>query len=156
MQKRKKLTNAVSLELEGFRRPKQAQMKGNIVKMVQEPKSICIDGVGGFYQYYIMQIRKKLTNAVSLELKGFRRPKQTQMKGNIVKMVQELTYIPIDGVGGLYQSYYNANKKKLRNKVSLELEVFRSSKQAQMKGNFVEMVQSTRRIDVVGGFYLFI
>ena len=28
------LTNAVSSELEGFRMPKQAQMKGNIVKVV--------------------------------------------------------------------------------------------------------------------------
>ena len=34
-----------------------------------------------------MQIRKKLANAVSSELEGFRRPKETQMKGNIVKMV---------------------------------------------------------------------
>ena len=32
--KKKKLTNAVTSELEGFRRPKQAQMKVNILKMV--------------------------------------------------------------------------------------------------------------------------
>ena len=53
---KKKLINAVSQELEGFRKPKQAQMKGNIVKMVQELKYICIDGVDGFYQLVVKQI----------------------------------------------------------------------------------------------------
>ena len=99
---KKKITNTVSSELEGSRRPKQTQMKGNIV-MVQELKYICIDGVGGLYQSYYNANKKKLTDAVSSELEGFRRHTQAQMKGNIVKMVQELKYICIDGVGGLYQ-----------------------------------------------------
>ena len=44
-------TNSSHCGLEGFRRPKQVQMKGYIVKMVQELKYICIDGGGGLYQF---------------------------------------------------------------------------------------------------------
>ena len=45
-------------------------------------------------------------------------------------------------------------RKQLRNPITPELEGFRRPKQAQMIGNFVEMVQSPIRIDVVGGFLL--
>ena len=40
-----------------------------------------------FWSSYYNANKKKLTNAVSSELEGFRRPKDAQMKGNIVKMV---------------------------------------------------------------------
>ena len=54
-----KLTNTVSSELEGFRMPKQAKMKGNIVKMVQKlniVSLICIDRVSEYYQLYVKYI----------------------------------------------------------------------------------------------------
>ena len=142
-------------------------MKGNIVKMVQELKYICIDGVGGFYQY-CNAIKKKLRNKVSSELEGFRRSKQTFLKGNVVGMVQEHKK-------GQLLTYYGRSLwvltsllliqivNKHTNAVSSKLEGFRRPKQAHIKGNRVKIVQELKNayifrlvcIDGVGGLYQF-
>ena len=89
-------------------------MKGNFVEMAQSPinhkdrRSWWV-----FTSLLLIQIANNLTNAVSSELEEFRRLKWAQMKGNIVKMVQELKNIYIvslicnDRVSGTYYSNDN-------------------------------------------------